>query len=90
MKDSNKLTKKYFMSLPEGFYLVSNIFLNDMQSFFAEKVAPLNLRKNQWNRIVEADVQQNLCHVFETEDEYKKWLSDLNYNISKNKKKITH
>ena len=27
------------------------------------------------------------AHVFKTEDEYKKWLTDLNYNISKNKKK---
>jgi len=90
MKDRNKLTKKYLMSLPEGVYLVSNILKNPMQSCFAEKVAPLNLRKDQWNRIIKADVQQNLCHVFKTEDEYKKWLADFNYNISKNKKKIAH
>lgn len=91
MKDSYKLTKKYLMSLPEGFYLMSNIFpTNPMQSRFAEKVAPLNLRKDQWNRIVKADVHQRVCHVFETEEEYKKWLSDVNYNISKNKKKIAH
>jgi len=90
MNKRHKLTKKYLMSLPEGVYLVSNIFRDPVQSSFAEKVDPLNLRKDQWNRIVEADVQQNLCHVFKTEDEYKKWLTDLNYNISKNKKKITH
>ena len=78
------------MSLPEGVYLVSNILKNPMQSSFAEKVAPLKLRKSQWNRIIESNVQQRLCHVFDTEDEYKKWLTDLNYNISKNKKKIAH
>lgn len=57
------------MSLPEGFYLVSNIFKNSMQSSFAEKVAPINLRKDQWNRIIEANVHQRLCHIFETEKE---------------------
>jgi hypothetical protein len=90
MKDSYKLTKKYFMTLPEGFYLVSNIFKNIMQSIFAEKVAPLNFRKDQWNRIIEADAHQRLCHIFETEKEYQNWLSALNYNIGKNKKKIAH
>lgn len=90
MGDRHKLTKKYLMSLPEGLYLVSNIHENPMQSRFAERVAPLNIRNIQWNRIVEIDVQQNLCHVFETEDEYKKWLAEMNYNISKNKKKVTH
>jgi hypothetical protein len=78
------------MSLPEGFYLVSNIFENPMQSIFAEKVTPLNLRKDQWNKIMEADVHQRLCHIFETEKEYQNWLSALNYNSSKNKKKIAH
>jgi len=76
--------------LPKGFYLVSNIFKNSMQSSFAEKVAPINLRKDQWNRIIEANVHQRLCHIFETEKEYQNWLSALNYNIGKNKKKIAH
>ena len=90
MADSQKLTKKYLMSLPEGLYLVSNLFFNPMQSSFIEKVAAPNLRKDQWNRIVEADVHQRLCHVFETEKEYENWLSEANYNISKNKKKVSH
>jgi hypothetical protein len=91
MHNRNKLTKKYLMSLPEGVYLVSNIYPNNpMQSRFAEKVTPPNLRKDQWDRIIKADVHQRLCDIFETEDEYKKWLTDLNYNISKNKKKVAH
>jgi hypothetical protein len=90
MEDRHKLTKKYFMSLPEGFYLVSNTFPNPMQPRFAEKVTPLNQREDQWNSIVEAKVQQRLCHVFKTENEYKNWLSESNYDISKNKEKVTH
>jgi hypothetical protein len=81
MKDSYKLTKKYLMSLPERFYLVSDIFENIMQASFAEKVAPLDLRKKQWNRIVKGDVHQRICHLFETEEEYRNWLSALNYNL---------
>ena len=65
MYDRHKLTRKYLMSLPEGVYLVSNIFpTNPMQSRFAEKVAPPNLRKDQWNRIIKADVHQRLCSCF--------------------------
>jgi len=90
MDNIHKLTKKYFMSLPEGSFLVSNIVKNSMQPVFAEKVIPLNLRKNQWDRIVEVGAQQRECHIFETEMEFKNWLSELNYNISKNKKKIDH
>lgn len=90
MADRHKLTRKYLMSLSEGLYLVSNLYLNPMQSYFAEEVAPLNLRKDQWKRIIEANAHQRLCYVFESEKEYKKWLADINYNISKNKKKVVH
>ena len=78
------------MSLSEGLYLVSNLFPNPMQSSFVEEVAPLNLRKDQWNRIVAANIHQRLCNVFETKKEYENWLSEANYNISKNKKKVVH
>ena len=91
MHNRNNLTKKYLMSLPEGVYLVSNLFPeNSMQSIFAEKVAPLNLREDQWERIMEVNADQRKCHVFKNEAEYKRWLTDANYNISKNKKKIAH
>ena len=90
MYERHKLTRKYLMGLPEGLFLVSNLGLSPMQSSFAEKVVPLNLRKDQWNRIIEAGVDQRLCHVFESEKEYTKWLSEVNYNIDKNKKKLMH
>jgi len=73
MKASYKLTKKYLMSLPEWFYLVSNIFSqNPMQSRFAEKVAPLKLRKDQWNRIIEVSVQQSYAMLL------KPWINIKN------------
>lgn len=90
MEERHKLTRKYLISLSEGLYLVSNLFQNPMQSSFAEEVSPLNLRKDQWNRIIEANVHQRLCHVFESEKEFIKWLAGTHYNMNKNKKQLAH
>ena len=79
------------MSLPEGVYLVSDIFPeNVMQPIFAEKVVPLNLWEKQWDRIIKANAHQRICDIFETEDEYKKWMAEANYIVSKHKKIISH
>ena len=43
----SKLTKKFFMELPDGLYMVSNVFHNPMQSIFAEEVVPPQLREDQ-------------------------------------------
>jgi len=90
MGERHKLTKTYLMSLPEGSYMVSNLFLNPMRSSFAEEVAPLNMRIHQWDRIIAADVQQKLCIVFESEAEFQKWLGELNYHIDKGEKHPIH
>ncbi len=84
MGEKRKLTREYLMSLKEGLYLVSNIMYNS-QPYFAEKVAPLNLRKDQWDRIKKADVHQRLCHVFESEKEYTKWRAEINNNEERHK-----
>jgi len=77
MEERHKLTRKYFMSLTEGLYLVSNPMYNSMQPFFAEKVAPLNLRKDQWDRIKNVNADQRLCNVFESKKEYTKWRGSI-------------
>jgi hypothetical protein len=43
-----------------------------MQSRFAEKVAPLKLRKDQWNRIIEVSVQQSYAMLL------KPWINIKN------------
>ncbi len=90
MEDNHKLTKRYLMSLQEGLFLVSNVFPNSMQSAFAEKVAPLNLRNDQWYRIIAAGVDQRLCYIFNTEKEYTKWLAKVKPSSSMKKKLTVH
>ena len=36
-----KLTKKYFMELPEGVYLVSNVYEDNDTPAYADEVSPL-------------------------------------------------
>lgn len=90
MEQRGKLTKKYFMQIPEGRYLVSNCYLNMMQSVFEEYVCSPEKRNDQWQRIVEAGASQRLCHHYDDKSEYKKRLSQINYNVSKNKRKTVH
>ena len=66
-----KLTKKIFMALPEGAYLVSNVLEYGHTPSFKEKVCAKDERLKQWQRIVKSRVDQRLCLIFETKDDYK-------------------
>jgi len=85
-----KLTKKFFMQLPEGLYLVSNIHENRFQSRFAEEIAAFDQKGNQWKKIVAAGVSQTLCYVFKTKKDYEIWLNQVNYEPDKIKKLTLH
>ena len=62
------------MQLPAGKYLVSNLYVSTMESRFAEEIASLGEREQQWKRIVEAGVSQRLCRVFKNEEHHLMWL----------------
>lgn len=68
------LTKKFFMQLPEGLYLASNLSESTFKSCFSEKIASLDKREQQWERIVKARVSRRLCRVFKNQQHYKMWL----------------
>ncbi len=86
----DKLTKKFFMQLPEGLYLVSNLHRTRFQSMFAEEIATLVNREKQWKRIVAVGVSQKLCHVFKTKKDYETWLGQVNYKPDTVKKLTLH
>ena len=71
----NRLTKKFFLSIPEGLYLVSNLLLTRNQSIFAEKVVAHSMRETQWKRIIEAGAAQRLCYIYKNIQVYKKRIS---------------
>ena len=85
-----KLTKKFYMQLPEGLYLVTNIHDTRFQARFAEEIVGLDLRGNQWKEIVAAGVSQTLCYVFKTKKDYEVWLNQVNYKPDKEKRYTLH
>ena len=71
-----KLTKKFFIDLPEGVYIVSNCYKkvrrNKYVPLFEETVGSLKERDTQWERIRSARANQRLCFVYTNLMDYKK------------------
>jgi hypothetical protein len=72
-----KLTKKYFMELPEGVYLVSNVYEDKDTPAYADLVPPLFKREEQWRKIVKSHADQRLCDVFKTKKDYIDWFKTI-------------
>ncbi|MFA4918275.1 MAG: hypothetical protein WC581_03375 [Thermodesulfovibrionales bacterium] len=77
-----KLTKKFFLSLAKGVYLVSNAYVSLNKSVFAEYVEPLSTRNEQWKRIVESSASQRLCYVFKSQHDYESYHKNRSSTIS--------
>ena len=67
---SDNLTKAFLMSLREGAYLVSNVYWCLGMPMFAEPVAALAERQQQWLRIRDAGVNGCRCFVYHSQKEY--------------------
>jgi hypothetical protein len=68
-----RLTKSFYLSLPTGVYLVSNLGWAPDKPLFADRVVQDSERINQWRRIVGSGAAQRLCNVFSDEGQYAKW-----------------
>ena len=80
---TSKLTKKFFMGIPEGMYLVSNLIVSPTESVFAEMTSPLSERSEQWERIRNVGVDQRRCHVFRSKLEHERWTSSFAFAAPK-------
>lgn len=75
----DKLSKKFLMELDTGLYLVSNTYDNPYnrtipyKSIFSENVVAIEIRKEQWKRIVNARANNRLCDVFLSKENYDKY-----------------
>jgi hypothetical protein len=67
---SGNLTKKFFLSLLAGDYLVSNVMEAPGQPMFAQTIAPKDRREAQWKEIVAARANGRMCHVFASAKDY--------------------
>lgn len=61
---TSKLTKKLFMNLPSGTFVVANICDHHYRSGFAEEVGPTEFRGEQWARIKSIGADGRLCGLF--------------------------
>ncbi len=75
-----KLTKKYYMKLKEGVFLVSNLGL-PTQPFYFEYVKPFSERNKQWKQIALSGAAQRTCSVFKDKKHWESWVSGLNLKI---------
>ena len=69
-----RLTLKYFKTLAAGSFLMSNCSTPSGGSIFTESVSTMELRADQWRRILACGAAQRTCHVFPNESECRRWL----------------
>lgn len=65
------------MELPEGVYLVSNVYEDKDTPAYADEISPLFKREEQWRKIVKSHADQRLCDVFKTKKDYIDWFKTI-------------
>jgi hypothetical protein len=81
---TEKLTKKFFFSVPERVYLASNLGEAPGQPIFAGVVKPLSEREAQWKRILAVKAHNRLCNIFNNAKEYMQYSLDVRYSRTRN------
>lgn len=78
---NTKLTKRFFMSLPSGAFVASNVLGGPgLTPSFAGPVADsADARTEQWERAVAVGAAQRTCRVFAREAQFREWLKDMEF-----------
>jgi hypothetical protein len=77
-KSEGKLTKKFFMSITSGVYLISNTADNNQNPIFAEYVVSSQEKKEeQWKRIKEVRADNRLSILFKSKKEANSYIEKL-------------
>ncbi len=69
-----KLTKAFYMGLPDAVFLVCSAGMSPLEPSFAEYVVPTAQRVEQWKRIKDARVDQLQCDVYQNKDAFDDFL----------------
>ena len=73
---SNKMSKKFLMSLPEGVLIVSGVgtkIKGKIVPEFIEHVLPIEKRDDQWKRIKEAYCNHRNFDVFKNKQDWERF-----------------
>ena len=73
----HKLSKRFLMDAIPGYWIVSNVFSEDIYPEFYEAVEPIEARDAQWNRIKAARADQRNCLIFKTKKEADEWIEEM-------------
>lgn len=72
-----KLTLKFLQSLPAGYYIASNALVGPGTPAYADFVAPVESRTDQWKQIGAAGAAQKKCDVFRSKVEFDLWATAM-------------
>jgi hypothetical protein len=71
--ERGKLTKKFFMSLPDSTFLVSRARNGANEPMFAKAVVHRAERDEQWRRVRSANASGRLCSVFDSRQHFEEF-----------------
>jgi hypothetical protein len=69
----SKLTKNFFMELPNSVYVASNLINKENRGIFEGNTLPEKSRLEQWHKIIEVGADQRKCLVFKNKAAYDCW-----------------
>ena len=68
---AGRLTKKIIFDLPDGSFLLSNVFGRDMMPEIAQEIPPLKQRGEFWRKLVDAGISKSKFYVFKDASSYR-------------------
>jgi hypothetical protein len=69
----HKFTKKFYMALPQGVFIVSDATDDEAQPVYSASVPALADRPGRWLYIEAAGVNGRFCSIFESKEAYEAW-----------------
>jgi hypothetical protein len=71
-----KLLKKEFLKLPEGSYIISNVFNSPLNPVYQGRVVSLEKREQQWKELKECWVNGRAFDVLDNEDDKNQYFEN--------------
>jgi hypothetical protein len=72
-----KLTREFFFTLAAGRFVASNVWHGGREAFTCCVAVDLEARRNQWKSAVACGAAQRLCRVFQSEEHFQQWSSEM-------------
>jgi hypothetical protein len=72
-----KLTRKFFFNVAAGRFVASNVWHGGREAFTCWVAADSQARRDQWKSAVACGAAQRLCRVFQSEEHFQQWSSEM-------------